>query len=172
MRPVKIGLVPRICTLRYQPRTAYEKLLELLGKLRWTWKCTWFWSKLFYAHSQVVLGNGHFLSLTHSLGHLFQVMKANRTENPLSTSSVTNLKELVSVLFPHHHIAPFLLHFQTVALTRLRFSSFPLSPLCSWSGYGLERQSAWWSAAFLDSVSLLKARVTSLLAIYNHIRLI
>lgn len=59
----KGGTGPDLCISCYQPRVACEKVL--IGNLRWTWKCTWFGSKLYYLHSQVVLGNGHFLSLTH-----------------------------------------------------------------------------------------------------------
>lgn len=45
------------------------------------------------------------------------------TETPLQPSSVTNLKELVPLLFPHH-ISLFLLCLQTLSLIQLKLNLF------------------------------------------------
>lgn len=53
-----------------------------------------------------------------------QLMKTNMTENPLRKSSVTNLKELASLLLPHHLVSLFLFLSQTAFLIQLNFNPF------------------------------------------------
>lgn len=112
-----------------------------------------------------MLGNELFLSLTHSLGHLFHVMKANMR---------IHFRNLVWLIWKSWF------HSGCLITTVLSSCFIPkLHPCFSWSsihfspihGLAVDWQDtaslAWWSAAFMDFPSLFIVRVPIFLTIYT-----